>query len=197
MMEAQEVRLMVRGIAIIGPNGSGKSTLNHLLCKALGYYEMDSEDYYFPGQKAGRLWLQEHGGAQPGEELPAPYAVSCTGADAAMLRDMEIHPRFVLSCVHLHGNEQMIRRIEVAFCLDAPLETRLARIRHREEKRFGVRALPGGDLYPQQEAFRDKVKRSALKPADTSCLRCPVIRLDGTQSPEDNLRLMLLELQQR
>ena len=51
---------MIRGIAIMGLNGCGKSTLAHALSKALGFYEMDVEDYYFPHQKASRhMALQE------------------------------------------------------------------------------------------------------------------------------------------
>mgnify|MGYP003306787199 FL=1 len=38
---------MIHGIAIMGLNGCGKSTLAHALSKALGFYEMDVEDYYF------------------------------------------------------------------------------------------------------------------------------------------------------
>ena len=45
---------MSEGIAIVGLNGSGKSTLGHALAKELNYYEIDVEDYYFPGQKESR-----------------------------------------------------------------------------------------------------------------------------------------------
>ena len=51
---------MIHGIAIMGLNGCGKSTLTHALSKAIGFYEMDVEDYYFPEQKRSRQAVLEH-----------------------------------------------------------------------------------------------------------------------------------------
>ena len=51
---------MIRGIAIFGLNGGGKSTLTHALAKQTGYFEMDAEDYYFPEQRASRIWALEN-----------------------------------------------------------------------------------------------------------------------------------------
>ena len=51
---------MVQGIAVFGLNGVGKSTLTHALAKAMGYFEMDVEDYYFPEQKESRQWALEN-----------------------------------------------------------------------------------------------------------------------------------------
>ena len=186
---------MVQGIAIIGPNGSGKSTLNHLLCKEIGYFEIDTEDYYFPAQKAGRQWLLEHGTALPEGENGLPYASSCSREEAeqAILRDMQAHPRFVLSCVNPNWCGETLGRIGVAFRLEAPLETRLERIHAREVQRFGRRALPGGDLYLQQEGFCEKVRRRTLadEKKSVAALRCPVLVLDGTRPPQENLQRML------
>ena len=50
---------MQEGIAIVGLNGSGKSTLGHALAKALNYYEIDVEDYYFPEQQESRKEYQK------------------------------------------------------------------------------------------------------------------------------------------
>lgn len=189
---------MKQGIAIIGLNGSGKSTLNHMLARALGYFEMDVEDYYFPEQKEHRLYALEHG--QPGEQPGLqPYSgeVSQAEVEATLLRDMEAHPAFVFSCVRMNWCEELLSRIGVAFLLQVPLETRLARIRSREEKRFGARALPGGDMSERQEAFRELVKKRDPAMVEESAKRmsCPVITLDGTLPLEENIAEMLGYLQ--
>lgn len=188
---------MEQGIAIIGLNGSGKSTLNHLLARELGYFEMDVEDYYFPQQREHRRYALEHG--QPGEQLVVqPYSgeISQHEVEAALLRDMETHPQFILSCVKMNWCDELLSRIDLAFWVQAPLETRLRRIRSREEKRFGARALPGGDMYDQQEAFRELVAQRDPASVEQSAarLRCPVIPLDGTRPLEENLRVMLEKL---
>lgn len=189
---------MKQGIAIIGLNGSGKSTLNHLLSRALGWFEMDVEDYYFPEQKAHRQWALDHAEVQETAQQPYSGERDQAEVEAALLRDMEAHPQFVLSCVRLNWSEALRSRIGMAFYLQAPLELRLARIRSREEKRFGARALPGGDMYARQESFRALVSRRdpAMVEASIAELACPVIRLDGTKPPEENLAAMLSQLDQ-
>lgn len=184
---------MARGIAIIGLNGSGKSTLNHLLCKELGCFEMDVEDYYFPAQKAHRQRALEHSEVEPLAAMPYAGEVSQQEVEAALLRDVEAHPQFVLSCVRMNWCEALLSQIDVAFLLQAPLETRLERIRSREEKRFGARARPGGDMFRRQESFRELVKKRdpAMVEESAKRLHCPVIVLDGTRPLEENLRVML------
>ena len=188
---------MAQGIAIVGLNGSGKSTLNHLLARELGYFEMDVEDYYFPEQKAHRLYALDHTEVRPAAQ---PYAGERDHAqvEAALLRDMEAHPQFVLSCVKLNWCEALRSRIGLVFWLQAPLETRLDRIRQREVRRFGSRALPGGDMFEKQEAFRALVSKRdpAMVEASIAGLPCPVIRLDSTKPVEENLAAMIACLDQ-
>jgi len=187
-----------KGIAIIGLNGSGKSTLNHLLARELGCFEMDVEDYYFPRQRIHRQRALDNAVVEHMEELPYSGERDQAEVEAALLRDMEAHPRFILSCVKMNWREELLSRIDMAFWVQAPLETRLMRIRQREERRFGARALPGGDMYAQQEAFRDMVKRrdEATVEASAARLRCPVIVLDGTRPLAENVERMLEYLQE-
>ncbi|MBR2719307.1 MAG: AAA family ATPase [Clostridia bacterium] len=189
---------MERGIAIVGLNGSGKSTLNHMLARELGYLEMDVEDYYFPQQKAHRQWALEHAEVRPAE-LPYTAERDQAEVEAALLGDMEVHPRFVLSCVRLNWCEVLRSRLDMVFWLQVPLETRLERIRQREKKRFGARALPGGDMYGKQEAFRRLISKREPAMVEESLkeLRCPVVMLDGTRPLEENLRVILACLQDK
>ena len=192
MMDVREVHTMAQGIAIVGLNGSGKSTLNHLLSGELGYFEMDVEDYYFPQQKAHRQWALDHAQVRETEQQPYTAEQDQAQVEAALLQDMEAHPRFVLSCVKLNWSQALRDRIDMVFCLQVPLETRLARIRQREVRRFGARALPGGDMYEKQENFRALVSQRdpATVEASLATMPCPVVRLDGTRPLEENLAKM-------
>lgn len=184
------------GIAIIGLNGCGKSTLNHSLCKATGFYEMDVEDYYFPDQQEGRRWTLEHSRIhQTCHKGYLPYQQPCTKAqvEAALLQDMAAHPQFVLSCVQMNWSSALLNQINLAFWVQAPLELRLHRLQTREEKRFGSRTMPGGDMYEQQQTFRQMAEHRNPADVEESAARltCPVLILDGTRPVADNIQLML------
>ena len=181
------------GIAIFGLNGAGKSTLTHTLAKELNYYEMDVEDYYFPEQKESRrnaLENAEMGDTGSPEELPYSNSRSKAEVQTALLEDVKTHPNFILAGVNMNWCEEILSRIDIAFWVKAPLEKRLERIRYREEKRFGERAFPGGDMYEQQKEFR-KVVASREEKSLEECvqkLSCPVVVLDGTLSVEFNIK---------
>lgn len=184
----------IRGIAIMGLNGSGKSTLAHALAKRTGRFEMDTEDYYFPQQRASRMRALEHDGAAP-EQLDIPYSNAQTeeAAERAILEDIKAHPAFILSGVTMKWREEIRAQIDVVFLVHAPLEERLRRIRSREEKRFGARALPGGEMFARQEVFRRKVQSRDPKMVEENAIQlgCPVVMLDGTLPVEENLNIMM------
>ncbi|MBQ4044134.1 MAG: AAA family ATPase, partial [Clostridia bacterium] len=124
------------GILICGPNGSGKSTLGRALAGALGYRLMDTEDYYFPDPEAA-------------------YTVSRTRDEVRtlLLADMDRYAGFVMVSVNGDWGEEINTRYDLVVWLSAPSDLRLTRVRQRTLDRFGERALPGGDLYEQEEAF--------------------------------------------
>lgn len=181
------------GIAIFGLNGAGKSTLTHALAKELDYYEMDVEDYYFPEQKESRKNALENveivDTGSP-EELPYSNSRSKAEVQAALLEDVKAHPNFILAGVNMNWCEEILSQIECAFWVKAPLEKRLERIKYREEKRFGTRALPGGDMYEQQEEFRKVVagREDATLEECVERLACEVAILDGTLPVKDNIK---------
>lgn len=184
------------GIAIFGLNGCGKSTLNHVLCSKIGFYEMDVEDYYFPEQKESRRWALDHSELRPARHKgQLPYEQPCTKAqvEAALLQDMAVHPQFVLSCVQMSWSDTLLHQINLAFFVQAPLNLRLERIQTREEKRFGSRTKPGGDMFEQQRSFRKMAESRDTATVETFAKRlsCPVITLDGTQPIAENVQQML------
>ena len=187
------------GIAIFGLNGAGKSTLTHALAKELNYFEMDVEDYYFPEQRESRKSALEQGGPcdiDNAKELPYSNPRSKAEVQEALLKDIKEHPDFIIAGVNMNWCEEILSVIERAFWVKVPLEIRLERIKFREEKRFGERALPGGDMYEQQEEFRRVVAGREEKSLEgcAAKLRCPVIMLDGTAAIEDNIDKIIMKI---
>ncbi len=183
------------GIAIFGLNGAGKSTLTHALAKELNYYEMDVEDYYFPEQKESRRDALENiatNAADFSYELPYSNSRSKAEVQEALLEDVKIHPNFILAGVNMNWCEEILSRIEYAFWVKAPLEKRLERIQYREEKRFGKRALPGGDMFEQQKEFRKAVagREEASLEECVQKLSCDVFILDGTMPINHNIDII-------
>lgn len=191
---------MVNGIAIVGLNGSGKSTLTHALAQRIHYFEMDMEDYYFPEQRDSRRQALENDGTMVPQRDGHPFSNPQLKdqVENAILEDMKTHTKFILSGVTMNWHDEILSRIDVAFWIQVPLETSIRRIRAREEKRFGARVLPGGDLYEQQEAFHDMVKNRGFKAIEESAMKigCPVVVLDGTRPVEESLKRILEYLKQ-
>lgn len=182
------------GVAILGLNGSGKSTLAHALAKRTGFFEMDVEDYYFPEQREARRRALENE-AQPQDAGRSPFSAprSKAEAEAALLRDLQTHPRFILSGVDMNWRKEIVQRVDLAFLIETPKEERLRRIEVREEKRFGARVLPGGDMYEQQSRFHHVAAQRDISLVEVSAsnLRCPVIRLDGMRPLAENMEKVL------
>ena len=190
---------MIHGIAIFGLNGGGKSTLTHTLAKRIGYYEMDVEDYYFPEQRESRKWALENDSVIDTlylGELPFSNPRMKSEVQIAMIEDINAHPKFILSGVTMNWSEEILNRIDIAFWVQTPKEERLKRIQSREEKRFGARALAGGDMHAQQMEFRKMVASRDEKMVEESArrLRCPIVVLDGMLPVEENLEKIVNNL---
>ncbi len=184
---------MIQGIAIFGQNGGGKSTLTHALAKIIDYFEMDVEDYYFPKQSRSRKCALENSGAidmKCAGELPFSNPRTKSEVQHAIMEDIKTHPKFILSGVTMNWSDEILSRIAIAFWVQTPLEERLKRIQMREEKRFGARVLPGGDMFAQQMEFRKVVENRDPKVVEECVMRlaCPVIPLDGTLPVSENLQ---------
>ena len=190
---------MIQGIAVFGLNGGGKSTLTHALAKQIGYFEMDVEDYYFPQQRESRKWALENRSVidnDQSDELPFSNPRTKSEVQTAILENIKIHPRFIISGVTMNWCDEILSCIDIAFWVQTPLEERLKRIQAREEKRFGARVLDGGDMYEQQMEFREMVKNRNLNEVEecTTKLGCPVIVIDGTLSVIHNLENIINNL---
>ena len=160
---------------------------------------MDAEDYYFPEQRASRIWALENDSIIDTEylgKLPFSNPRTKNEVQTAIMEDIEAHPKFILASVTMNWSDEILSNIDIAFWVQAPLEERLRRIRAREEKRFGVRALAGGDMYTQQAELRRVVENRDSKSVEERAKKrsCAVIVLDGALPVAKNLEKMLEEV---
>ena len=183
---------MIQGIAIMGLNGCGKSTLAHALAKKTGYFEMDAEDYYFPGQRQSRRLALE-GCAGGKAENPFSDPEPKDTVERAMIQDIRVHPRFVIAGVTMNWRTEICEKIDIAFVLQASKDVRMKRIQRREELRFGQRVLPGGDMFAQQEQFRQMAEKRdpGMSLESAKKLGCPVVVLDAELPVKENLRMIV------
>ena len=165
---------MGKGILVCGLNGSGKSTLGKALAKELGLHFIDNEDLFFDRTEE----YQPYTNPRSRKEAQALFAEEVSG-----------HDRFVFAAVRGDYAEDLSDLFQYAVLLEVPREIRMQRVRDRSFQKFGRRMMSGGDLFEQEEAFFEFVEK---RPEDYVCkwvesLKCPVIRLDGTKTTEENI----------
>ena len=190
---------MQEGIAIVGLNGSGKSTLGHALAKALNYYEIDVEDYYFPEQQESRkAALEGYYGVNCDYLGDLPYSVphSREEVEACILKEISLHPRYLLTGVTINYHEEILSTIKYVFWLRTDTNERVHRVKDREEKRWGSRVLEGGDMFEQQLLFRNRIASLTEEKVADSIGKTgfSVIQLDGTLPVQKNVEIIIERL---
>lgn len=167
------------GILILGASGAGKTTLGKLVAQRLGFGFIDIDDY---------IWRWD---------TAVPYTVMNTKDDKIRLLNDAVSgmERFVMAGSMNSFHEYFDSLFELAVHLNADKELRLSRLHEREFGKFGARILAGGDMY---ELHRQFLKEAAGYDYDLigatmhthriwmDCLKCPILRLDGGDSPEMN-----------
>ena len=162
------------GIMVCGLNGCGKSTLGKALAEELGFHFIDNE-YLFFSRTA----------------IDAPYTNPRSREEAQNLFAQEVckHKNFVFASVTGDYADDINNLYQYAILIDVPKKVRMQRVRNRSFKKFGNRMLQGGDLYESEEAFFEYIEK---RPEDhvqkwVESLNCPIIRVDGTKSIEENI----------
>jgi thymidylate kinase len=91
---------------------------------------------------------------------------------------------------------EIVPSIDLVAFLDVPTAVRMERLRQRQERQFGARAVaPGGwnyantlDLYSTAAGYDDGTAKARTRPdheAWFSTLTCPILRIDGTRPVQD------------
>ena len=171
-------------IHIFGPSGSGTTTLGRIICQELGYFHMDTDDYF---------WLPTD--PKFTAKRPVPERVRL------MEQHMEQYRNVVISGSLTDWGDVLIPRFTLAIRIEMDQALRLERIRQRERRNFGPRIEPGGDMYETHRAFMEWAKsydtggpeiRSKVKHDQWQrLLPCPVLLLNGADTLEANYQKVL------
>ncbi len=172
---------MASGIMITGPSGAGKTTLGRLAAEELCFAFVDIDDYVWRRDTA--LPFSE---MYPMEEKISRLKDALSGCG-----------HFVMSGSMCSFHEHFDPCFELMVYLYAPAPLRVKRVHQRELERFGERILPGGDMHEAHEKMLEGIAgydygvgASTLQKHECwlEALQCRVIRLDGADAYEKNLR---------
>lgn len=167
-------------IHIFGASGSGTSTLGRKICNELGFFFMDTDDYFW-------------------EPTDPPYTTKRTIEDRLKLMKQDIFSRenVVISGSLVDWGDELIPFFTLAIRLVTDTETRIERLKARELGKFGNRILPEGDMYEDHLAFLEWAKkydtgseemRSRAKHDKwQELLQCKLMYLDGAADLDENL----------
>ena len=160
-------------IHILGASGSGTTTLGKALEKDFGYVHLDTDDYY---------WKPTNPPYQGGRERKERVEL--------LLNDIRNHKKWVLTGSLCGWGDIVIPFFDLVIFLWVPTEIRIRRLKEREVKRFGQKALsPHGQMYEQYCKFIEWVSsydtagfetRSKIKHEHwmKNNIKCPILRYE-------------------
>jgi adenylate kinase family enzyme len=180
---------MIHRIHILGASGSGTTTLGRALAEHLHCLHFDTDDYF---------WLPtDPPYTQPRERMKRAQL---------LMDDITAQEHWVLSGSLCGWGDIAIPRFELVVFLSIPHDVRMARLRRREQARFGERILPGGDMYEQSQEFLAwaasydaggvDIRSRRLHEEWLSTLPCPILCFEGEYTIEEHLAVLMVEIQQ-
>lgn len=175
---------MSRGIIIFGPAGSGKTTLGRLVAERLGFPYFDIDDY---------IWRAD---------TPVPYTKMYSREEkiSRLMTAISQDDHFVMAGSMDSFNAPFVPLFDLAIHLTCSWEVRRERLDKREYAAFGERIREGGDMYEEHKRFIDAAYRYETEDVSPSMsfhsrwaetLPCRVLRLDGADSLEKNVLLII------
>lgn len=177
------MKLIKQVIHIYGASGSGTSTLGRNISEKLGYFFMDTDDYFW-------------------EQTDPPYTKkrNLSTRIRLMREDIERYENVVISGSLVDWGDELIPLFTLAIRVENDTKIRLERLKTRERERFGSRIDYGGDMYEHHVEFinwaasyedgginmRSKVKHDDWQRQ----LICPLILVDGSMPIMVNFELI-------
>lgn len=165
-------------ILITGAPGSGTSTLGRDLSQALSARHLESDDYQ---------WLPT--------DPPYQQMVAKDQRGAALLTDMRTVADTVVSGSVVGWGKELEDTFDLVVFLYVPSDIRLARIKLREEQRFGVANPEFLAWAAQYDSGTEPGRNLQLHREWLELRKCEVIRLEGDLSEEGRLRAVLAVLE--
>jgi adenylate kinase family enzyme len=170
-------------INIIGASGVGKTTLGLTLANHFGIPFFDTDNYY-------------HVPTDP------PYQIQRSPEEKSRLLAQDLqYPSWVLGGSVRGWPYYPVYDFSLMVFVYLPPEIRLKRLKAREQQRFGSRLEPGGDMASTHEEFMvwaagydtnaDIATTLALQEEYLKTLTCPILRLEGVATTDEQLKLVL------
>ena len=179
-MRLEVIHIMNKHIIhIYGASGSGTSTMGRLISEKLGYFFMDTDNYYW-------------------EATDPPYQIKRNVLDriALMKNDIAQHDKIVISGSLADWGDELIPLFTLAIRIETDTAIRIDRLKKREREHFGSRIDMGGDMYEHHKEFLDwaalydtgnlDMRSKAKHDEWEKQLQCPIILLDGSLPIEKN-----------
>ncbi|HRF59570.1 MAG TPA: AAA family ATPase [Fimbriimonadaceae bacterium] len=167
-------------IHVVGASGSGTTTLGAALGRRLGIEHLDTDAFY---------WLPTDPPFR--EKRPIPERV------AMLLDEFGRREQWVLSGSLVSWGAPLVPYFTRVVFLSVPDSERMARLKRREEERYGDRMLPGGDMHESVQAFLSWARhyesgdfggRSRRVHEEwLAILPCPVLRIEGTPTVDESV----------
>ena len=151
------------------------------LANALKYRFMDVEDYYF---------------SKENKDYDYQNACSRDEVSKLLLKDLTEYEDFIFASVKGNYGDEVVSRFTHAVLVSVPKEERMKRVRDRSYQKFGNRMLQGGDLFEKENRFFEMVEKRPEQDVENwlQSVRLSVIRVDGTQTVGENIRIISARL---
>lgn len=175
-------------VHIVGASGSGTTTVGRALAAHLGATHLDTDDFF---------WLPTDPPFEKIRERAERQAILA----GALGRE----PSWVLSGSLCGWGDIFIPRFELVVFLWLAPDIRMARLRAREQARYGASVTPGGPRHAASEAFltwaagydeRLDVPERCLKLHEQwlAALPCPVVRIHDAGDADSHVARVLSAL---
>ncbi|MCL2109544.1 MAG: hypothetical protein FWH20_09415 [Oscillospiraceae bacterium] len=170
-------------IHIVGASGAGTTTLAQALEQKHGYKWLDTDNFF---------WLPTN----------PPFTNSRPREERISLMSASIaeNPKCAISGSLCDWGDVFIPKFDLVIFIYTPANIRKNRLQKREYKRFGERINKCGDMYDEHKKFIEwAVNYDILKPPERckilheewlGNLNCPILRLDGTKTVEELIKLI-------
>ncbi|MBS4537723.1 AAA family ATPase [Clostridium sp. D2Q-11] len=168
-------------IHILGASGSGASTLGKELSLILPHVNFDGDDYF---------WAEK-------------FSKQRAPKDRVNLlkEDIKNYKKWILSGAVCGWGDEFKSYFDLVIFVYTPEEIRLKRLQERELQRYGDEILPGGSRYEQSKIYLEwaslydkgglEVRSKTLHEYWMSSLSCPILRIEGDQSIQERVNIVL------